>query len=110
MLIQISENRWMSEPEAVYRSENRDRRCNVYATADPCRKAFWDHDEKDMHEWKGGYEWAARMPSGELEWLSDKEYEKLVAPSRRQAELMKALDESTEPLLSDGYMTPHGPH
>ncbi len=55
MLIQISENRWIAEPEAVFRGMKPD-------TPDPGRYTK---------------RWVARMPSGTLEWLTDEEYEKL---------------------------------
>ena len=61
MLIQISESRWVSEPEAVFRKE-----VVKFVDAPP---------PDDVVE---GEQWVARMPSGTLEWLSDDEYTKLL--------------------------------
>ena len=57
MLIQVSEKRWLAEPEAVYRD---------HPITGPA--GDWDTEQ-----------WVARMPSGTLEWLSDEEYERLIA-------------------------------
>jgi len=56
MLIQVSEKRWLAEPEAVYRD---------HPITGPA--GDWDTEQ-----------WVARMPSGTLEWLSDEEYERLI--------------------------------
>ena len=82
MLIQISESRWVSEPEAVWRMPH------IGIDID---------NEGHPKNYDHGDEWVARMPSGTLEWLSDEEYEALVAHDRFQAEMVAAIPKPTGP-------------
>ena len=63
MLIQVSEHRWLAEPEAVWRMPH------IGIDID---------NEGHPKNYDHGDEWVARMPSGTLEWLSDDEYTKLL--------------------------------
>ena len=73
MLIQISDSRWLDQPEAVYRRNGPD----CWECGDPLE----GHRRGDGYDHVGKYheQWVARMPTGTLEWLSDDEYEALIA-------------------------------
>ena len=86
MLIQVSEKRWLAEPEAVWRTQRSDTPCyKIVAGETPEERcgqdlggrAHWE-DNPESHDYILEPWWVARMPSGTLEWLSDEEYERLI--------------------------------
>jgi len=76
MLIQVSEKRWLAEPEAVYWGKPDECWCNHMKDS----AVHVESSSSFAHKWGSEYEnqWVARMPSGTLEWLSDEEYERLI--------------------------------
>ena len=98
MLIQVSETRWLSEPETVWRRREKDGVCAAIVTwVDPktseqfpdvtCEDVPEDEvhrsDHPQFHRFVRAWEWVARMPTGELEWLSDEEYEVFMTEMER---------------------------
>jgi hypothetical protein len=95
MLIQVSEKRWLAEPEALFMEREVDGVCRrMVKWKDPdstdvfdvlCEELPEDHkrhakqnDGKIDHYFRPNIVWVARMPSGTLESLSDDEYERLI--------------------------------
>ena len=90
MLIQVSEKRWLAEPEAVWRDRDPHRCGRPVPEAERSSTNVMCGKPKDRHPinedtvfGRHRYEahrlsWVARMPSGTLEWLSDEEYERLI--------------------------------
>ena len=64
MLIQVSEGRWLSEPDALAH-----------------KSCSYINDVIPVGQWRDGHDWVAvaRMPSGAIEWLDDKEYWLLIS-------------------------------
>lgn len=69
MLIQISEHRWIGEPEAIYRLN-----VHLQPMLDGTNHLTYSVDAPER--------WVARMPSERLEWLSNDEYKNLISGIR----------------------------
>ena len=94
-IIQVSDARWLGEPEAIYRAAREDNCQFEFPSSseiNPCCHVRIDdaiHIDAplDRHEYLAPDEqWVARMPAGELEWLTDAEYAALTQAFGAQAD------------------------
>jgi hypothetical protein len=90
MLIQISETRWVAEPEVVYQEE----RCQFDSSCGRIENVAAHDVSLDLeivHAYEPGVVWVARMPSGTLEWISDDEYGTLMAGLTMKEEASRTM-------------------